>query len=122
MRRFWGLALALSFTGCSFKHTIGLDYDNMISTLPGDKNLEVSGYVHSEAWTPAFLYVFPVLPDQNSQRARDLAVEAARSLGADAITNVELHVETHMPFFWIAGWTEHHVTATAVNHKPTSAK
>ncbi|MBI4879808.1 MAG: hypothetical protein HY812_09145 [Planctomycetes bacterium] len=122
MRRMWMVAAllgaGLALGGCGFEHAFSVDYDNMISEAgSGGGPYQIKGFVHSEAWTPAFLYVFPLLPSQSPERARELAVEKAKSLGADSITDVQLHVETHMPFLWVAGWTECHVSATAVRRR-----
>lgn len=110
------LGLLLGTTGCSFEHVAGVDYDTMADTVQVDgKAWQVEGYVHAEAWTPAFFYVFPIMPGQNAEKARAMAVAKARSMGAEEIADVHLYVETHMPFLWIAGWTEAHVSATAVS-------
>ncbi len=114
--RIWTVLLAVGIvgaaSGCSFDHTVRADPSRTVRAAAGG---EVRGYVHVETWTPAFLYVFPLLPYQSPARAQERALEQAKSIGADAITDVRHHVETHMPFFWIAGWTENHVSATAVS-------
>lgn len=118
-RRILALAAAglLSSLGaCSFEHIAVVDYDSTIPTLDsGGSSYAVRGYVHAEAWTPAFFYVFPLMPSQDLEKAKHMAVEKARSIGADRIADIQVHVESHMPFFWIAGWTEHHISATAVS-------
>lgn len=122
MRRSWTLCAVLALgsltAGCSFEHAAGVEFDSMIAEGRTDdgRGYRIRGFVHSEAWTPAFLYVFPMLPSKSSERAKDLALARAREIGADAITDVRLHVETHMPFLWIAGWMEHHISATAVKY------
>ena len=119
MRGLFSAAAALMLTvtsGCSFEHVSGTDDDTMVDTVMVDGELwEVHGYVHAEAWTPAFFYVFPLMPGQDAEEARQMAVAKARAMGAEEITDVRLHVETHMPLLWIAGWTEAHVSATAVS-------
>ena len=88
-------AFLLSVTGCSFEHVAGTDDDTMTDTVMVDGELwEVHGYVHAEAWTPAFFYVFPLMPGQDAEEARRMAVEKARAMGAEEITDVRLHVET----------------------------
>ena len=105
------LGLMLGAGGCSFEHALAVDYERMVGDVDGQEAVAI---VHAETWTPAFLYVLPVLPYQSPERAKELAIEKAKSLGADAITDVRLTVETRMPFLFLAGWTENHVTATAV--------
>jgi len=108
------VGVMLTSTGCSFEHALAVDYEQMVTETDGH---QVTAIIHAETWTPAFLYVLPVLPYQSAERAKELAIEKAKSLGADAITDVQLTVETHMPFFFIAGWTENHVSATAVTYR-----
>jgi len=117
-RRTFALAAAVLFSslgGCSFEHVAVVDYDSTVETIDsGGHTYAVQGYVHAEAWTPAFFYVFPLMPSQNLEKAKAMAVAKARTIGADRIADIKVHVESHMPFLWIAGWTEHHVSATAV--------
>lgn len=108
------LALVSGLGACSFEHAVAVDYEQMITKTDGG---EVRGIIHAETWSPAFFYVLPILPYQSPERAKELAVEKAKAMGADAITDVRLHVETHMPFFFLAGWTENHISATAVSYK-----
>jgi len=110
---------AAAIGGCSFDHVVSVEFDDMISEhrSGSGRSYQIQGFVHAEAWTPAFLYVFPLLPGQSPERAKELAIYKAKSIGADAVTDVQLHVETHMPFFWLAGWKECHVSATAVSYK-----
>lgn len=114
LTRVAALVLAGSFGGCSFEHSAGVDYEEMVTKQAGH---EVTGVVHAETWTPMFFYVLPLLPRQSPERAQELAIQKAKSMGADAVTDVRLHVETHMPFFFLAGWTENHVSATAVRFR-----
>ena len=109
---FLGASLVGFTSGCSFVHMVPADPNHTVRSDDGDV---IRGYVHVETWTPAFLYVFPLLPHQSPERAQDLATDEATEMGADAIIDVRHHVETHMPFFWLAGWTENHVSATAVS-------
>ncbi|MFG0316354.1 MAG: hypothetical protein ACF8XB_03715 [Planctomycetota bacterium JB042] len=108
------LLVAATLGACSFEHAIGVDYEETITKRDGH---EVAGFVHAETWTPAFLYVLPLLPRQSPERAQELAIAKAKAMGADGVTDVRLHVETHMPFLFLAGWTENHVSATAVRHR-----
>ncbi|MFH0944272.1 MAG: hypothetical protein V2A76_03660 [Planctomycetota bacterium] len=113
------VAMACALGGCSFEDAAAVDYDDMLSegTSASGRPYQIQGFVHAETWTPAFLYVFPLLPSQSAERAKDLAISKAKSMGADAVTDVRVHVEVHMLFFWIAGWRECHVSATAVTNR-----
>ena len=122
MRRFLVSAILVcgaALSGCSFEHAVAVEFDHMVSDhkAGSGRPYQIQGFVHAEAWTPAFLYVFPLLPSQSSERAKELAISTAQSMGADAVTDVRLHVETHMPFLWLAGWKECHVSATAISYK-----
>lgn len=113
------VAMACAVGGCSFDDAAAVDYEDMISvgSTAAGRSYQIHGFVHAETWTPAFLYVFPLLPGQSAERAKDMAISKAKSMGADAVTDVRIHVETHMPFLWLAGWRECHVSATAVSNK-----
>lgn len=100
------VALAFGSGACAFEHGFQADP----ATSPSD----VRGYVHAEVWTPAFLYLFPLFPDNDERRALELAERKAVELGGDGLRDVRIHTETHMPFFWVAGWIEHHVSGAAV--------
>lgn len=121
MRRSLMLAASLAagavLGGCTFEHGVLVDHEDMITTGADGRAHEIVGHVHAETWTPAFLYVFPLLPSRSPERAQEVAIEHAKSMGADGVTDVRMHVETHMPFFWVAGWTENHVSATAVRFR-----
>lgn len=107
------LLLASLATGCSFEHAASVDYDHMPKQQDG---FTIVGYVHAETWTPALFYVFPILPFQNAEKARRLSLaKAQQALGADGIMDVRIHTETHMPYFFILGWVENHVSATAIS-------
>jgi hypothetical protein len=108
------LLLATLTTGCSFEHAAAVDYERMPrETAQGH---QIVGYVHAETWTPAVLYVFPILPFQSAEKARRLAVEKAeQAFGADGIADVRIHTESRMPYFFILGWIENHCSATAIS-------
>lgn len=118
MLRALGLGLAISLgllsTGCSFEHAASVDYDHMPKQKDG---YDIVGYVHAETWTPTVFYVFPILPRQNAEKARQLALAKAQdAFGADGIMDLTIHTETHSAWWWlwIFGWVENHASATAV--------
>ncbi len=113
-------ALALAgLSGCTLEHWTTVDFPSVATdAMAGGRHFEPKGYVHAEAWTPAFFYVFPLMPSMNAQTAQENALAVARNvLGADTLTDVKVEVDTHMWFFWIMGWREAHVSATAISTK-----
>jgi len=83
---------------------------------PGTPDLEFEkiGVVHAEAWTPGLIYIISLSPGTCLDSAQEALINEARSRGANAIIGVRCHVETHMPYLWLAGWFEYHLSGVAV--------
>jgi hypothetical protein len=109
------LALATFASGCSFEHFAAVDYEHMPQKIDG---YDVVGFVHAETWTPAVFWVFPLLPGQNAEKAKRMALAKAQSMGADGVTDVRLYTETHSNWWllYFVGWVENHITATAIKN------
>ena len=106
--------LGLAGTGCTFTHYTELRKDFYITSGTPDLNYEKVGVIHAEAWTPGFIYILPLSPSTSLDSAQEALINEARSRGANAIIGVRCHVETHMPYLWLAGWFEYHLSGVAV--------
>lgn len=106
--------LALSAVGCTFEHAAQVDPDFMLTTHPS--GAQIKGYVHAECWTPTLFYVFPIMPGQSAEKAKRIAFEKAKTMGANGIGDVRVDVQSHTWFFFIFCWTESHVSATALSN------
>ena len=73
--------------------------------------------VHAEAWTPGLFYLVSLSPGTCLDSAQEALINEARAQGANGIIGVRCHVETHMPYLWVAGWFEYHLSGVAVKIK-----
>ena len=109
--------LALTGTGCTLTHYSPLRKDFYVTPGTPDYNYEKVGVVHAEAWTPGLVYSISFSPATCLDSAQEALINEARKRGANAIIGVRCHVETHMPYLWLAGWFEYHLSGVAVKIK-----
>lgn len=108
------ILLALAGTGCTFTHYTAMRKDFYITPGTPDLEFEKIGVVHAEAWTPGLIYLISFSPGTCLDSAQEALINEARSRGANALIGVRCHVETHMPYLWLAGWFEYHLSGVAV--------
>jgi hypothetical protein len=109
--------VALAGTGCTFTHYSALRKDFYITPGTPDLDYEKIGVVHAEAWTPGLVYLISLSPKTCLDSAQEALINEARNRGANAVIGVRCHVETHMPYLWLAGWFEYHLSGVAVKIK-----
>jgi len=109
--------LALAGAGCTLTHYTPLRKDFYITPGTPDLNYEKVGVVHAEAWTPGLFYVISFSPSTCLDSAQEALIDEARKRGANALIGVRCYVETHMPYLFIAGWMEYHLSGVAVRIK-----
>jgi hypothetical protein len=107
----------LAAAGCTHTHFVPLRKDFYMSAGSPDFEYEKIGVVHAEAWTPGFIYCLPVSPGTSLESARDALVEEARAKGANGLIGLRCHVETRMPYLFLVGWFEYHLSGVAVKFK-----
>ncbi len=108
------ILLTLAGTGCTFTHFTALRRDFYITPGTPDLKYEKVGVIHAEAWTPGLIYLIPFSPSTSLDSAQNALIDEARRRGANAVIGVRCHVETHMPYLWLAGWFEYHLSGVAV--------
>jgi hypothetical protein len=101
-------------SGCTLTHYVPLRRDFYITPGTPDYEYEKIGIVHAEAWTPGFFYLVSLSPGTSLESAQEALINEARNRGANAIIGVRCHVETHMPYLFVAGWFEYHLSGVAV--------
>ena len=106
--------VALASTGCTLTHYVPLRKDFYITPGTPDLNYERIGVVHAESWTPGFFYYISLSPSTSLESAQNALVDEARKRGANALIGLRCHVETHMPYLFVAGWFEYHLSGVAV--------
>jgi hypothetical protein len=111
------LVLGFAGSGCTLTHYVPLRKDFYVTPGAPDYDYEKIGIVHAEAWTPGFFYLISLSPGTSLESAQEALINEARNRGANAIIGLRCHVETHMPYLFIAGWFEYHLSGVAVRIK-----
>ena len=122
------LALAAGTPACAFKHFAPVFGDPMINGSSVSRPFEELGLIHVEKWTVTVLYYFPLSGDFDD--AMKLLRKEANALGADAVINVRVIVETNtsgkpiflgakLPYYVpiLVGWKEYHASGMAIRYK-----
>lgn len=93
-----------------------------------DRPYEELGMVHAETWTTTLFYLIPFTSSLDSAQSK--LREQANSLGADAIINIEAHVDNRTLGGWlgmisgrgagipfILGSSDYHVSGMAIKYE-----
>jgi hypothetical protein len=109
--------LVMLGAGCTLTHYTPLRKDFYMTAGMPDSQYERVGVVHAEAWTPGLVYLVPLSPGTSLVSAQEALINEARAQGANGIVGLRCYVETHMPYLWLAGWMEYHLSGIAVKFK-----